>query len=202
MNQPDDLEQLWKTQPVEAAMKGEEMRKIILKKTEKFDRMIRWRNIREYAAALFVVPVFLYYTRIMPNNLARLGCIIVVAGALWIVYYLWRHGTGPSDPLPDQSLESYQHALIAKYDHQIRLLRTVKCWYLLPIYVGLLTLSVGQMQQHAAMGAITWIDGVGPVFYTLVFGGIWWLNEVYAVRKLEQRRMRLTSGVQEEESPC
>ena len=52
MNRPDDLEQLWKTQPVDPAVKGEEMRKIVLKKTEKFDRAVRRRNMREMIAAV------------------------------------------------------------------------------------------------------------------------------------------------------
>jgi hypothetical protein len=194
MNQPDDLEQLWKTQPVEAVVKGEDMRQIIVQKTEKFDRRIRWRNIREYAAALIVVPVFLYYTRIMPNNLARLGCVIVAAGALWIVYYLWRHGTGPVDPLPDQSLESYQRALIAKYDHQIRLLRTVKFWYLLPLYVGLMILNAGLLRMLSASHAPTLFVTVNFVLATVFFAFVWWLNEVRAIRRIKRLRAEVMSA--------
>jgi hypothetical protein len=51
MNQPDDWNGL-QTQPVQTDMRGEEMRQIIVKKTEAFDRKIRKRNLGEYAAAL------------------------------------------------------------------------------------------------------------------------------------------------------
>jgi hypothetical protein len=200
MNQPDDLEQLWKTQPVEAAVKGEDMRQVIVQKTEKFDRRIRRRNVREYAAAFVVALAFLFFARIIPDSLVRVGCVIVVAGALWIVYYLWRHGTGPVDPLPDQTLESYRRALIAKYDHQIRLLRTVKFWYLLPLYVGLTTANAGLLRMLSANHAPTLFVAINFVLATVFFGFVWWLNEVRAVRKIERLRAEVMSATDPEET--
>src|SRR5579863_5318380 len=186
MNQPGDLEQLWKTQPVDPAVKGEEMRKIILKKTEKFDRTIWRRNIRETVAGVIVAIFFTYIAWGQRNAIERAGSFIIAAGALWIIYYIRRHGTEPPDPNPDQTLEGYQRALARKYDHQIRLLRKVKFWYLAPLYVGLLTGSAGLLKELAERGASIWLAAVFPLFYTLVFAAIWWLNEVYAVRKLER----------------
>ena len=104
MNRPDDLEQLWKTQPVDPAMKGEEMRKIVMARMEKFDRVIRRRDIRETVAALVVAAFFTYIARKQTNPLELAGSVIIVASALWTIYYIWRHGTGPSDPNPDQTL--------------------------------------------------------------------------------------------------
>jgi protein-S-isoprenylcysteine O-methyltransferase Ste14 len=202
MNKPDDLEQLWKTQPVDPAVKGEEMRKIVLKKTEKFDRTIRRRNMREMIAASVVAVAFMCIAWAQHNAIERAGSIILVAGALWIIYYMWRYGAEPPDPSPDQTLEGYQRALVRKYDHQIRLLRGVKFWYLLPIYVGLLTGSAGLLKKQADKGTLTWGAALFPLFYTLVFAAIWWLNEVYGVRKLERMRAQVTSGIDEGETQC
>lgn len=202
MNQPDDLEQLWKTQPVDPAVKGEEMRNIILKKTEKFDRTIRRRNMRETVAAVFVAIFFTYIAWVQRNEIERAGSIILVAGALWIIYYMRRHGTEPPDPNPDQTLEGYQRALVRKYDHQIRLLRKVKFWYLAPLYVGLLTGSAGLLKEFAERGESLWLAILFPSFYTLVFAGIWWLNEVYGVRKLSRLRAQVTAGIEEGETQC
>jgi len=201
MNQPDDLEQLWKTQPVDPAVKGEEMRKIILKKTEKFDRTIRRRNMRETIAAVIVAIFFTYIAWGQHNAIERAGSFIIAAGALWIIYYMRRHGTEPADPNPDETLEGYQRALVRKYDHQIRLLRKVKFWYLAPLYVGLLTGSAGLVKELAEKGESIWLAAVFPLFYTLVFAGIWWLNEVYGVRKLSRLRAQITSGI-EGETQC
>lgn len=202
MNQPDDLEQLWKTQPVDPAVKGEEMRKIILTKTEKFDRTIRRRNIRETVAAAIVAIFFAYIAWGQRNAIERAGSFIIVAGALWIIYYMRRHGTEPPDPNPDQTLEGYQRALVRKYDHQIRLLHKVKFWYLAPLYVGLLTGSAGLVKELAEKGESIWLAALFPLFYTLVFVAIWWLNEVYGVRKLERMRAQVTSGIEGGETQC
>jgi hypothetical protein len=197
MNNPDDLERLWQTQPVQTDMRGEEMRQIIVKKTEAFDRKIRKRNLREYIAALFVVPVFFYFGWTMPNSIARAGSVIIAVGGLWIVYYLWRHGAGPADPLPDQTLATYRRALMAKYDHQIRLLRTVKLWYLLPLYVGMMTLLVGLLRESVARSAGTLFIEVYGVVCTLFFGFVWWLNGVWGVRKIERLRAQVISETEE-----
>jgi len=202
MNTPDELEQLWKTQPVDPAVKGEEMRQLILKKTEKFDRTIRRRNIRETIAAAVVAVAFTYIAWGQNNGVDRAGSIILVASSLWIIYYMWRHGTEPPDPNPDQTLAGYQHALVRKYDHQIRLLRNVKFWYLAPMYVGLLTLSVGTLKARAEKGALTWVDAIYPSVYTLLFAAIWWLNEIHAVGRLRRMREKVVSGVQEGDGEC
>jgi hypothetical protein len=202
MNGLDDLEQLWKTQPVDPDVKGEEMRKIILKKTEKFDRAIQRRNIREIIAAAVVAVVSACVAWVQPNSIERAGSIILVASSLWIIYYMWRHGAEPADPNPDQTLAGYQLALVRKYDHQIRLLRNVKFWYLAPFYAGLLTASVGTLKERAEKGLLTWVDGIFPLFYTVLFAAIWWLNEIHGVRKLERMRSQVTSGIEGEETQC
>lgn len=195
MNRPDELEQLWKTQPLDKAVRGEEMRSVVLKKISAFDRMIRMRNRIEVAGALAVVLLFLYFAWVQRNAIERLGSIIVVAGAMWIIYYIRRHGTGPLEPAPDQPVESFRRALALKYEHQIRLLRRVKFWYLMPIYVGLITGAVGLTQQQTQTRPLMWLDALPPLVYTLIFAGLWWVNEVYAVRELQKSRTQILSGM-------
>jgi len=202
MNKPDELEQLWQTQPVEADMKGEEMRQIILRKTEKFERTIWWRNTREVAASAVAAIVFAYLTWKQANGLARLGSAIITCSMVWIIYYFRRHGSGPADPAPDQSAAAFQSALISKIDHQIRLLSNVKLWYLLPMYVGLMIFSAGGIRDHAFAGTLSWRDVTGPVLYTGFFSFVWWLNEVYAVRKLERWKTKLAAGIQPGDAEC
>lgn len=201
MNKPDDLENLWKAQPVGTAMRGEEMRGIVLKKIAGFDRAIRRRNRAEMVAALIVSASFGYFAWVQRNGIERLGSIIIAASALWIIYYIWRFGNEPGDPDPDQTVASYRRALVRKYEYQIRLLRNVKFWYLLPLYVGLLISSAGLFTEHEKKGSLNWTDAIGPVVYTLIFAGVWWLNEVYTIRRLQRWQIEITSGA-EEETQC
>jgi len=194
MSQPEELEDLWKSQPLDKSLKGDEMRSVVLKKISAFDRTIRMRNLRETVTAVAVAAFFLYLAWLQRNGIARLGSGIVAAGAVWIVYYLRRFGTGPAEPSPDQPAESFRRALVMKYEHQIRLLRKVKLWYLLPMYVGLITNTAGLLQQEAQTRRLTLLDAIAPLIYTLIFAGVWWLNEVYAVRKLEHTRSQILAG--------
>ena len=200
MNKPDDLGELWQTQPVRVGVKGEDMREAILMRTAVFDRTIRWRNAGEYIAALVLLPA-LYFVWMLPNTLVHLGCILIAAGTVWIVYYLRRHGSGPADPLPDQSLTSYRRALIAKYDRQIRLARTVKFWYLLPLYAGLMTTVAGLLQMASSHRKSMLFIGVYAVAANAFFVFVWWLNEVRAVRRLEHLRSELLSASDTEQDP-
>jgi hypothetical protein len=176
------------------------MRDIILKKITAFDRTVRLRNTMETIAALAVAAFFVYAAWMQRNGLERLGSAIIVAGALWIIYYIRRYGADPADPIPDQTMADYQQAR-----PQIRasdpLAAKRKFWYLLPMYVGLLTSTVGMLKERAEKGSLTWTDAIAPLIYTLIFAGIWWLNEVYTMRKLQRWRTQLMSGM-ERESSC
>ena len=201
MNRPDDLQHLWQTQAVDTVMKGEQMRIAVLKEINTFDREIRMRNGIEIVAALVVAAFFGFAAWMQQNGIQRLGSAIVAAAALWIVFYIRRNGADDGDPAPDQPSDSFRRALARKYERQIQLLRNVKFWYLLPMYVGLLVGNAGSLQEHARTRPLTWVDAIPPLIYTSVFLGIWWLNEVYAVRKLERLRTGITSGV-DDETPC
>jgi hypothetical protein len=194
MNRQDDLENLWKTQPLEAPIKGDEMRSVVLKKIRAFDRTIRLRNLRETVGSLAVAAFFIFLATVQRNTIERSGSAIVVAGALWIIYYIHRYGTGPAEPAPDQPVESFRRALALKYEHQIRLLRRAKFWYLLPIYVGLITSAIGLSLEQTKARPLMWLDALPPLVYTVIFGGLWWVNEVYAVDKLERSRTQILSG--------
>lgn len=174
------------------------MRKIIAGKMRSFDRRIRWRNRIETVAALAVAVFFAYAGWIQRNDAERAGCAIVVAGALYIIYYIRRNGGEASDPNPDQTIAGYQRAMVSKFDHQILLLRNVKYWYLAPMYIGLLTLSAGTLWELSEKGALTWVAVTGPIIYTVVFAAIWWLNEVYGVGKLKRARAALMAGMDED----
>jgi hypothetical protein len=62
--------------------------------------------------------------------------------AAWIIYFLVRYGSVAVTADPSQNFLTYAHVLLERYDYQIRLLKAVKYWYLLPLYVGLLITTV------------------------------------------------------------
>lgn len=192
MKEQDELRDLWCSQPPWGDMKGEEIMAAVQKRIARFDRMIAVRNLAECIAAGLVVAFFGWLGLRTHDSLMQAGFFIVAAGAAWIIYYLARHGQVSVSPDPNQCLPNYIRALIERYDHQIYLLKNVKYWYLLPMFVGLLITSVALYREHP--GAIPfWSALIMPAIYTAVFVGVWWLNEVVAVGRLRQERARLFS---------
>jgi len=193
MNGGDELRDLWSSQPPFGNTKGEEIMALVQRKTKRFERMIMIRNWTECLAAAVVTVAFSVLAILTGDALTRTGAVIVAASAAWIIYYISRHGKANLSVDPSQSLTGYTQALLKQYDHQIKLLRSAKYWYLLPMYIGLLVISAGGLLARTRTVGLSWHDLGGPGFYTAIFAAIWWLNEVNTVKRLRKQRDRLLS---------
>lgn len=168
------------------------MLRVVQTRTNRFDRKMAVRNSIECIAAGVVVAIFgLSGLRAGEDALARIGSFVIAASMAWIIFYLLRYGRGPRDVDPSLDLRGYAQALVNRYDHQIKLLKSVKYWYLLPPYLGLLLWTLGILRDKARNGEFGWSDSIPPMIYTAVFAAVWWLNEVYSVGRLRRERGRL-----------
>ena len=59
-----------------------------MERANKFDRMIKWRNVRECLAGVVVAGIFAFNALQSPNGLARAGNIIVAASGVWYLDYI------------------------------------------------------------------------------------------------------------------
>lgn len=193
MNGGDELRDLWSSQPPFGNTKGEEIMALVQRKTKRFERMIMIRNWTECLAAAVVTVAFSVLAILTGDALTRTGAVIVAASAAWIIYYISRHRKANLSVDPSQNLTGYTQALLKHYDHQIKLLRSAKYWYLLPMYIGLLVISAGGLLARTRTVGLSWHDLGGPGFYTAIFAAIWWLNEVNTVKRLRKQRDRLLS---------
>jgi hypothetical protein len=192
----DELDDLWRGQTTGPLTKGEDMLTIAMERVNRFDRKIKARNLRECLAALAVTALFGFIAWHAPNALARAGNLMVAASSLWIAFCMLRYGREAPPPTPDRSAADFQQAMLRKYGHQIRLLKNVKYWYLLPPYAGLLLASAGIVENSRAKGQPAWPQLIALAIYTAVFAAVWWANEVYAVRKLQRERARLLAEME------
>ena len=177
---------------------GEEMLTMVIERTRSFDRRIAVRNTIECAAAFVVVGIFAWFAWSAPGLLERAGNAMVAASGLWIAYYILRFGSGPRRLDPGVSLNAYNQLLRANYERQIRLLRNVKYWYLLPPYVGILVANLGLGLRLHAEGRNLWGVAAGMAAVTCVFVLVWIANEVYGVRHIERlkRELSLIEGME------
>ena len=189
----DELSELWHSEtPSLIEKEDEKMLTMVIEKTRNFDRRIVARNMREYMAAFIGLPFAIWGAWAAPSPLVRAGFVILTASALWVVYYI-RRFAGPKRLDPGASLNAYSQLLRASYEQQIRLLRTVKYWYLLPLYVGILVISLGRGLQAHAEGKSPRDAVVYMAAVTCLYVLIWILNEVYGVRRLERLKRELSS---------
>ena len=107
------------------------------------------------------------------------------------------HADGPDasstaiDEQAEPLRQSVQHSL-TKVDHQIRLLRSVLWWYLLPLALPILAYCVQVMWRERLGGWLTVLVGsVVLAFVLLVFAGVYWLNRYAVGAELEPRRREL-----------
>jgi len=192
----DPLCDLWRSESPSASLtekEGEEMLTMVIERTRSFDRRIAVRNTLECVAAIVVAGVFAWFAWKAPSGLEKIGAAIVAASGLWIAYYILRFGSGTRPFDPGVSLTAYNQLLRASYEQQIRLLRNVKYWYLLPPYVGLVVANLGLWLRVHGEGKGGWGTLANMGVVSFVFGLVWILNEVYGVRYLERLKRELVS---------
>lgn len=132
---------------------------------------IRRRNRREYGAAAVVVAIFALYAIFLSEPLLKLGSLLVIAGALVVVWQLSRR-TSRTDPDAEaQDVRGYYRARLVREEH---MLARIGRWYLAPFVPGLVVFLAGlaratELRSPASFALLI-------AFQLSVFGGIWWLN--------------------------
>ena len=105
-------------------------------RTRKFESQLFWRDMREIAAAIFVVFAFSGWFLQMTNWISRIGAAVVILGAIEIAIVLqWARRKGRIEDA-DVPLRDYCHAELGRVDRQIRLLENLAWWYIAPLLFG------------------------------------------------------------------
>jgi hypothetical protein len=177
-----DVKAIWEAQAVEpSAVTVEQIRA----NAHKFQSAVRRRNRIEYAAGVLVVAGFGSYLWIFRTPLMRLGSLLIIAGAIFIM--VWIYFRASANPIPPHiAFMDY----ISRYREELRrqqtALRTVWLWYLAPLVPGfvLFTIGMSRLLEHApGSGRPMWPLWVATVG---VFAGVWLLN-LWGARKLQHR---------------
>lgn len=179
----EELMRLWQgtnTSPAES----ERLARELLTRVWRFDRMISRRNAREYIVG---VGMIVFFAGMLLTGRDRVGAVLGLLSVSFVLLRLWwkhRH-LQPLDPAAD--VTEYKAALLARIDAQIRLLRGVPYWYLLPLSVWPVWVFA-----HTWSGR-PWAAVMGLLLLFVSCGGIGWLNAVWAVRRLRARRASVES---------
>ena len=182
-----DVKEIWGAQAVEPNLVTVEK---IRADADKFQSAVRRRNRVEYAAGVLVIAGFGSYLWIFRTPLMRLGSLLIIAGAIFIM--VWIHFRASANPIPSHiAFMDY----ISRYREELRrqqsALRTVWLWYLAPLVPGfvLFTIGMSRLLEHApGSGRPMWPLLVATVG---VFAGVWLLN-LWGARRLQHQIDELT----------
>ena len=117
----------------------------------------------------------------------RVQAAVGITGGLVVVSYLWwqHRRLSPLDPSADG--RAYQAALLDRLDGQIRLLKNIRYWYLLPLYLPVVW-TVAETWRRSP-----WVAVVGWAAMTAVYVVVAWRCERVAIRRLTLERDAVAS---------
>jgi hypothetical protein len=177
-----DIKSIWGAQAVEPILITVEQ---VRAKANKFQSAVQRRNRIEYSAGVLVVAGFGSYLWIFRTPLMRLGSILIIAGAMFIM--AWIHFRASAKAIPSHiSFMDY----VSRYREELRrqqsALRTVWLWYLGPLVPGLMLFTIGmsRLPEHAPGSTRPMWPLV--VVIVAVFAGVWLLN-LWGARRLQHQ---------------
>lgn len=92
----------------------------------------RWRNLREYAAAVLVVAIFGFVGLKSDLPTMQAGALLVAIAAIFVATSLHFRSRGVAPHLDRESRNFYAAALIREHN----MLRSIGFWYVLPFVPG------------------------------------------------------------------
>jgi hypothetical protein len=177
---------LWRAQPIEPApITLEEIRTA----ATKFERRIRRRNMREYAAGPIAIACFAWGAVSFHGWMTKLGCIEIIAATVFILWHLGRRGSVLATPggADARGLVEFHRAELVR---QRDLVRGVWLWYLAPPIPGFILIFLGRWFQDPVRGRPIATDHLiiallAPII-PLVLLVIWLLN-IIGANRLQKR---------------
>jgi hypothetical protein len=136
----NDLQQLWirSESGIRIDINHSKLMESLLRKTQRMDKHVRNRDIREISLSVLMFLVFGWWMIGMPPEflMAKTGAAIILGGCVLIIIRLLLARKIKKTDGFASGLSQYLQISLEKVRKQIRLLNTVFWWYLLPFYTG------------------------------------------------------------------
>jgi len=190
--QDDELMALWQGRPAPPPVDVDRIRR----GAERLRWKVRLRNVAEWAACAFIVPVFaLMATRPELPWLSRAAAIEISLAGMLVAVWVWRYGRARSLPDPDQDTAGYLRGYRDQLLGQAELLRSTPRWYFGPLGGGVLLFFAGFLLEYPGAWSRLWPS---ILFSIVLFAVLMWANQ-RAARQLRERA-RAFDDVSEEKA--
>ena len=200
---PDKFQQAWKADSTltRVSVDADLFHAEVQRNQQDFRTTIFWRDVSEVAIALLMIPLWFYlgYHFSLPWS-----WYLVVPAMIWsAVFIVVDRRRNPQKPnQPDESVIQCAQNSLLDVEHQIRLLRNVVWWYLLPYSISIMAffIHVSWMASNAWWEFLVVATCFGLVLFS-IYGFVYFINQRTVRRKLEPRRkelIALISSLQDE----
>lgn len=149
---------------------------------EDLRKKLKRRNYREWLACSIIAPFFLYFLFKVESMTLKLAYGELFLASIFVATYIYKNG--------HRHLSSglSQKEVIK---NEINFLSSVRYWYVLPFFTGLVIIDFKAITDSVDMGLSLFepiLHGIGLIIFSFV---LIYLNEVFAVRKLKEMLSKL-----------
>lgn len=190
---PDNLKKIWNTEMSQPrlTLNADQLFNEASRKEREFNAMIFWRDVREVGTCLVMIPLW-----IVLGRMAGLPWTwyLAIPALLWVAGYMFvsrmRHMR--RQPEPSEPLRQHVENSLKQVEFQIRLLRNVFWWYLLPLALPILAFCAQIAWRDQARGwGMAIVASITAVVIALAFAWVYRLNQLAVRASLEPRRQEL-----------
>ncbi|HUT30706.1 MAG TPA: hypothetical protein VMX13_13005 [Sedimentisphaerales bacterium] len=188
----DELKKTWQSQQTgfKLTIDSDMLLKEVKRNKKHFASAIFWRDVREAGLCVILSIFFLYVgIRLALWPLFLLAALILGVGLFLVVDRAFQKRKAPKST---ESLGGCIEDALAQVNHQIRLLKSVLWWYLLPPGIGM-TISCVYL-AYLLRRAPTWcllIPVASFIVMTIVLWRVYHLNQCAVRKELLPRRAEL-----------
>jgi len=191
---PDKFQQAWQAQSSQTRViiDADLLREEVQRDQQNFRSMIFYRDFREVAIALLLIPIWFIMGAVTKSPWTwYLTVPVLVWMAGFMLVYRLRHKQKPTEP-GEPLLLCVQRSL-TEVEDQIWLLRNIFWWYLLPPSISILAFFAHTSWLLRSGGwffaLISFVFSVG--FVVVLYSFIYFLNQRAVLLLLEPRRQEL-----------
>ena len=195
----EELQQNWQEQDSgkQISVDQDALHKLVQRERRSFDSTIFRRDSIEIAVGLALLPIWIWMG--VRSDLPWTWYLII-PGILFVVGFLIRDRIRQrqNQSQPGDSVRKSTERALRQVEHQIRLLRNVFWWYLLPISLPMAIFFV-----HIAILDRSWWELANKsIFVILLYWGIYELNQRVVRKDLAPRAEELRSFLDSLEDPA
>lgn len=197
----EQLQHVWQTHHQrEATSQPSNFGTETIAKSVKFEATLWRRDWIETCAAIFVIVTFgsMSFTHDL-RLFSVLGLLIIIASTLCVIWVLHSTRKRRSAIPPDHSILACARIELQRVEVQIKLLRSITCWYTTPLTIGAIVFVFGLFEPW-------WVSLIAAsgflVIFVLVGLLIHRMNQHCVKESLVPLQQQLLDLIQSLETPC